>query len=51
MRKVRVKNNPESLNLSDKKDNVLVICDRKEADGVLFWNDKIIKRPDIGDQA
>lgn len=51
MRKVRVKNNPESLNLSDKKDNVLVICDRKEADGVLFWNDKIIKRPDIRDQA
>jgi len=29
MRKVRVKVNPESLNLSDKKDNVLVICDRK----------------------
>lgn len=25
----RVKNNLESLNLSDKEDNVLVICDRK----------------------
>lgn len=29
MRKVRVKNNPESLNLSDNKDNVPVIGDRK----------------------
>lgn len=29
MREVQVKNNPESLNLSDKKDNVLVIRDRK----------------------
>lgn len=51
MRKVRVENNPESLNLSDKKDNILVICDRKEGDRVLFWNDKVIKRPHIRDPA